>query len=148
MNTTKPCGTEKKHKKCPQIAIDQNILKMTVEIEKKILHENQMHEYLNFDDPLRIKDEFHFEIGSKTKGKTEIRTQNLRKGYSLCKTCIGYLKKKKMPPMCERNNLEPAEIPESLKNLTDLEKQLIVKNLIFLKIRQLPKTRMAAVNDR
>ena len=39
-------------------------------------------------------------------------------------------------------------IPESLKNLTDLEKQLIVKNLIFLKIRQLPKTRMAAVNDR
>ena len=32
--------------------------------------------------------------------------------------------------------------------LTDIEKQLIVKSLIFIKIRELPKTRMRAMNDR
>ena len=65
-----------------------------------------------------------------------------------CKTCVGYLKKSQMPPMCFKNSLEPAEVPEVLKDLTNLEKQLIVKNLVFIKIRQLPKTRMAAMNDR
>ena len=36
-------------------------------------------------------------------------------------------------------------IPDCLQNLSDLEKQLIV---IFIKVRQLPKTRMAAMIDR
>ena len=53
-----------------------------------------------------------------------------------------------MPPMCQNNNLEPAIAPDCLKDLTNLEKQLIVKNLIFIKVRQLPKTRMDAMNDR
>ena len=54
-----------------------------------------------------------------------------------------------MPPMCKKNSLEPpTELPDCLKNLTNLEKQLIVKNLIFIKVRQLPKTRMSALNDR
>ena len=53
-----------------------------------------------------------------------------------------------MPPMAAKNSLMPAVIPDCLKNLTDLEKQLIVKNLIFIKVRQLPKTRMNAMNDR
>ena len=37
--------------------------------------------------------------------------------------------------------------PYCLK-LNNLEKQLIVKSLLFMKVRQLPKTRMEAVNDR
>ena len=54
-----------------------------------------------------------------------------------------------MPPMCKKNSLEPPiELPDCLNNLTNLEKQLIVKNLIFIKVRQLPKTRMSALNDR
>ena len=39
------------------------------------------------------------------------------------------------------------EIPDALA-LTNIEKQLIVKSLIFIKIRALPKTRMLAMNDR
>ena len=39
------------------------------------------------------------------------------------------------------------ETPECLK-LTNLEKQLIVKSLLFIKVRELPKTRMQAMNDR
>ena len=50
--------------------------------------------------------------------------------------------------MCSKNSLEPSVIPDTLKHLTDIEKQLIVKNLVFIKVRQLPKTRMAAMNDR
>ena len=50
--------------------------------------------------------------------------------------------------MCFKNSLEPSVVPNCLKDLTNLEKQLIVKNLIFIKIRQLPKTRMDAMNDR
>ena len=56
--------------------------------------------------------------------------------------------KGEMPPMCLKNDLETGEIPVELKNLTNLEKQLIVKNLIFIKVRQLPKTRMDCINDR
>ena len=38
-------------------------------------------------------------------------------------------------------------LPEEL-NLTPLEKQLIGKNLYFLKVRKLPKTQMDVFNDR
>merc|ERR1739838_648646 len=53
-----------------------------------------------------------------------------------------------MPPMCSKNNLELPELPDCFKELTNIEKQLIVKNLVFIKIRNLPKTRMEAMNDR
>ena len=62
-------------------------------------------------------------------------------------TCILYLKKGQMPPMCHKNKLEPPEVPKCLKDLTILEKQLIVKVLFFIKVRYLPKTRMKAMND-
>ena len=45
-------------------------------------------------------------------------------------------------------SLQPLMIPECLQKFSDLEKQLIVKNLIFIKVCQLPKTRMQAINDR
>ena len=99
-----------------------------------------MHDYLTFDENLKIKDEIYDESKKKM-----VKIQD---GYSLCRTCIGHLNKSKMPPMCAKNSLEIPEIPDCLKNLTNLEKQLIVKNLVFIKIRQLPKTRMAAMNDR
>ena len=99
-----------------------------------------MHDYLTFDENLKIKDEIYDDSKKKM-----VKIQD---GYSLCNTCIGHLNKSKMPPMCSKNCLEIPEIPDCLKNLTNLEKQLIVKNLVFIKIRQLPKTRMAAMNDR
>ena len=102
---------------------------------------NTTHFYwLRFDENLKIKDEIYNESKKKT-----VRIQE---GYSLCHTCIGYLNKSRMPPMCAKNSLEVPEIPDCIKNLTNVEKQLIVKNLVFIKIRQLPKTRMAAMNDR
>ena len=77
-----------------------------------------------------------------------LHREKIQDGFSLCHTCIRYLSKGKMPPMCSKNSLEPAELPQCLKDLTNVEKQLIVKNLVFIKVRNLPKTRMEAMNDR
>ena len=67
--------------------------------------------------------------------------------FYLCHSCIRYLEKLEMPPLCSKNNLDYMKTPECLK-LTNLEKQLIAKSLVFIKVRQLPKTRMDVMNDR
>ena len=131
---------------CMRDLFQRSVVELKGELEKKILTENQMHNFLTFDETLKIKDEYQYEV--ETEDDTIKTYKRLQEGYSLCKTCIVYLKRKIMPPMCSKNSLEPATIPDCLKNLTNLEKQLIVKNLIFIKIRQLPKTRMDAMNDR
>ena len=48
----------------------------------------------------------------------------------LCKSCNGYLKDGRLPPIRYYNGLECDEIPEELK-LSDLETVLIAKNLLF-----------------
>ena len=66
----------------------RSVVGLKGEIEKKILQENQMHEYLNFDDSLIIKDEIECKLASGDK-----TLKKLQEGYSLCRTCISYLKK-------------------------------------------------------
>ena len=65
----------------------------------------------------------------------------------LCHTCLRYLEKEEMPPLCWKNSLDYMETPECLQ-LTNMEKQLIAKSLVFIKIRQLPVSRMDSMNDR
>ena len=52
-----------------------------------------------------------------------------------------------MPLMCFKNGLEFSPIPECLK-LHDLESQMLALDLVFIKVRQLPKTNMPIMNDR
>ena len=52
-----------------------------------------------------------------------------------------------MPPINFKNQLDYMNTPDCL-DLTNLEKQLMVKSLLFIKVRELPKTRMQAMNDR
>ena len=66
----------------------------------------------------------------------------------ICRTCKKHLLGSKMPPMCIKNALGVSERPLCMKKLKQLEKQLIKKSLPFIKIRQLPKTRMEVANDR
>ena len=101
---------------CMRDLFQRSVVELKGDIEKKILNENQMHRYLNFDVSLKIKEEIKYRV--KVRGKKEIiKTKKLQEGYSLCRTCIGYLNKSKMPPMCFQNSLQPAEIPDCLKNL-------------------------------
>ena len=65
----------------------------------------------------------------------------------ICKTCIGHMKARNIPPMSVRNNLSLEPQDEDLQ-LTELEGALISKNLIFQKIFQLPKSRWTALKDK
>ena len=64
----------------------------------------------------------------------------------LCINCLKLIRKKKIPSTNVSNGLQLEEVPASLK-LTDLEQQLIARNLLFLKIKQLPTSRMKANYD-
>ena len=67
-------------------------------------------------------------------------------GYPhLCNTCRRYLDKLEMPAMCAKNSLEYAQIPTCLQ-IPNLERQLICRDLTFLKVRQL-RYGMSAIND-
>ena len=66
----------------------------------------------------------------------------------LCHTCnTNYLKKFKRPPLSYLNGLQVEHIPE-LNVLSELENTLIAKNIIFLKLFQLPVSRWSAVKDK
>ena len=66
----------------------------------------------------------------------------------LCCTCHRTLTSRmQMPKLCYLNGLELSKVPKCLQ-LTSLGNQLLAKNLIFIKIRKTPKTRMDLMNDR
>ena len=70
----------------------------------------------------------------------------------ICKTCLKYLRRGKLPPSSVMNNLQLHETDEELKEqdlvLTELEAALISKNIIFQKIFQLPRSRWTGLKDR
>ena len=53
-----------------------------------------------------------------------------------------------MPPTCTNNSLEITPIPKELQNMSLTERQMVQKDLLFLKIRSLPKSGSPALNDR
>ena len=66
----------------------------------------------------------------------------------ICGNCKGSLLKGKMPYISIFNGLEVKPIPEELQSLTDIEKMMIQKRILFLKVRHLPSSRMEVFNDR
>ena len=65
----------------------------------------------------------------------------------MCGTCKKHLTKGNLPAMAAENGLNVLPIPEDL-NLSEIENNLIAKRIMFQKIYQLPKSRMAACKDR
>ena len=67
--------------------------------------------------------------------------------HYICQNCCRYLQKGEMPLICAKNGLEYAPIPSCLQ-IENLERQMICKDLVFIKIRHLPSySRMPAIND-
>ena len=64
--------------------------------------------------------------------------ENLITHY-LCHNCHNWIRKGKVPCIHISNGLALDVTPEEL-NLTNLEQQLIAKNLIFLKVKKLPRS--------
>ena len=79
-------------------------------------------------------------------GKDEYGKEN--KYPYLCKSCKNYLKKGKLPKLCTYNGLgiDPLGNPEI--KLSELENNLIARNIIFQKIHKLPKSRWSGTHDR
>ena len=77
----------------------------------------------------------------------EYPTEN--KNVCLCFTCKNYhLFKGFMPPMCHSNNLETHNFNETpWMRLSELENSLIALDLLFMKVYQLPRSRMSAIKD-
>merc|ERR1711954_364199 len=75
-----------------------------------------------------------------------------RNDIYICLTCVGHMKRRKIPPMSTKNGLRLEETDKMIKDqnleLTELEGALIAKNIIFQKIYQLPKSRWTALKDR
>ena len=66
-----------------------------------------------------------------------------------CHSCSNYMSTGKMAPMSNQNNLQLIETkayPEL--DLKEVENQLVAPNLIFQKIKLLPKSRWNAMIDR
>ena len=66
----------------------------------------------------------------------------------LCKSCKRYLKAGKMPKLCTKNGLEVDEILDPQLKITELENNLIARNIVFQKIHKLPKSRWNGTHDR
>ena len=65
----------------------------------------------------------------------------------LCKGCKSSMTRGKMPKMCANNGLAVDILPNQLK-LTDLENNLIAKNILYQKVHKKPKSRMAGTHDK
>ena len=65
----------------------------------------------------------------------------------ICLACKKHLRKGKLPPMSAMNGLKIYDHDPALE-LTELESNLIAKNIVFMKIFQLPKSRWTALKDK
>ena len=79
--------------------------------------------------------------------KNEVGVDMQASQLIFCHNCCNQINKGKLPRIHTSNGLESDVVPEELK-LKDLEQQLIARNLLFEKIKKLPKTRMHANFDR
>ena len=71
-----------------------------------------------------------------------------RKSHYICKCCKNYLRKGKMPKLSKENGLKVDSIPAHIHQLTELEVNLIAKNIIFQKYHKKPKSRWHGTHDR
>ena len=63
----------------------------------------------------------------------------------ICKSCKKY---RKFPKMCTKNGLEVDVLRDPDLILTELENNLIARNIIFQKIHKLPKSRWSGTHDK
>ena len=69
--------------------------------------------------------------------------------YYICTLCKKYLFQGKMPPKSNMNNLKSPDLEKMPElQLSELETSLLARNLVFMKIYNLPKSRMSALKDR
>ena len=68
--------------------------------------------------------------------------------HYICKACKDHMLKGKMPPMCAENGLRKTPIVDEEMKLTELERNMIARRVLFQKMVQLPKTRWTGLKDK
>ena len=76
----------------------------------------------------------------------QITFVNGDEAYFLCKVCLSYLQKSKLPPKAAVNCLEVVPVPENVRLRSYLEEALIARVLLFIKIFALRTSLMPAMN--
>ena len=66
----------------------------------------------------------------------------------LCRSCKLSMERGKMPKMCSSNGLKVDILPHPEMRLSELENNLIARNIVFQKIHLLPKSRWSGTHDR
>ena len=79
----------------------------------------------------------------------EFKDPQKKDNFYVCQNCLTLMKNKnKMPPSSVKNGLYVDEIPEALANLNLVERNMIARTIVFMKITKTPKTRMDKMIDR
>ena len=69
--------------------------------------------------------------------------------HFICKKCFTIMdKQKKMPPSSIKNELTVEKLPPDIEDLTNTENYLIVVNILFMKLRKVPKSQIEKMEDR
>ena len=68
--------------------------------------------------------------------------------HYICHACKGHMQKGKMPPMCAENGLRKTAIVDEDMKLTELERNMIARRILFQKVMLMPKTRWTGVHDK
>ena len=119
---------------CHQKLFENQVEEITDEIRKIID---------NVDSGIRaecVEDEVLIDLGRNAVGN-EIKS-------FFCKSCKWYLIRGKMPKLCVKNGLGIDVIEDEDLMLSELENNLIARNIIFQKIHKLPKSRWKGTHDR
>ena len=112
---------------------------------------NICHRTFTRNGVLEISEKYIFKLNSKCSGLYQtVAEENVfmnDKQY-ICLTCNRWLMhKQKIPPLSVKNGLTIEDIPSEL-DLSELSNVLVAKNIIFLKLFKLPKSRWSALKDK
>ena len=134
---------------CMRVLFKRGVRKITASYEEQ-LFASQMIDNLQTENVVVSEDpkaNNDVKIWEKQQGKRLKLSLQVHGSHYLCCNCCKYLEKLEMPPCCAKNGLEYPDIPDCLQ-LSNLERQMICKDLVFIKIRRLPSyMRMEAMND-
>ena len=68
--------------------------------------------------------------------------------HYICHACKGHMQKGKKPPMCAENGLRKTAIVDEEMKLTELERNMISRRILFQKVMLKPKTRWTELQDK
>ena len=136
---------------CMRVLFKRGVRKITASYEEQLFASQMIDhlqtEHVNLMEDSDANNRLKLQIWEKQQKKRLKMSLKVHGAHYLCCNCCKYLEKLEMPPCCAKNCLEYPDIPDCLQ-LSNLERQMICKDLVFIKIRRLPSyMRMEAMND-